>query len=103
MKRESKKDKSEKPGKVIRVDPLIWKHLNQHRKQHETVSSALRRLMGLPPRKGEFSPIQTFYILPESRVVALTIEEARGLAVIHAVRKGKKKTTEKPIEVRQIG
>lgn len=93
----------QKPGKVIRVDPMIWKYLSQNRKPKETVSALIRRLVGLPPRKG--ANIQSgyrYYILPESKIVCDSIEEARGQAILRAIKAGKKKPTEKPIEVRAV-
>lgn len=91
-----------KPGKVVRVDPMIWKFLGSQRKPKETVSAALRRLLGLPSRKGE-DPQGIIYILPESGIVCQTLAEARGEAILRAVKRGKKKPTEKPLKARVIG
>jgi hypothetical protein len=91
-----------KPGKVLRVDPLIWKFLSDRRKPKETNSALVRRLMGLPPRKGDATEAKTWFILPESKVACHTIEEARGAAIVIAVRTGKKKPSERPVEVREI-
>lgn len=97
-----KSKKDIKPGKVIRVDPVIWKFITHNRKPKETVSAVIRRLFLLPPRKGQAPQIQTFYILPESRIVCASIEEARGEAILRAIKSGKKKQIEKPIAVRAV-
>lgn len=91
----------EKPGKVIRVDTHTWKFLTQNRRPKEQISTLVRRLFGIPARKNEYE-VKTFYILPESRIVCDSIEEARGEAILRAVRKGKKKPSEKPLEVRPV-
>lgn len=94
--------KADKPGKVIRVDPIIWKYLNQQRKPKETVSALIRRLLYLPTKKGEAQPQRLFYILPESKIVCESIEEARGQAILKAVKSGKKRPSEKPVAVRAV-
>ena len=91
--------KKDKPGKVVRLDPLIWKSVNQSRKGKETISATLRRLLGLPPRKGNYVP-NTYYVLPGS--LCGTVEEARGEAIVRSVRGGKRKSIENPISVRLI-
>lgn len=99
MAEEAKTRKQEKPGKVVRVDPLIWKHLMARRKEKETVSSVIRRLLGLPSRRpGISSPPKKFYVLPSD--LSESAEEARGRAIIRAVRA--KKKPERPIEVREV-
>lgn len=91
-----------KPGKVIRVDPVTWNFLTKNRKEKESVSAAVRRLLALPPKKGKAQEMQVYYILPESRIVCYSIEEARGQAILKAVKAGKDQPTEKPIRVKAI-
>lgn len=89
-----KGEKKPKPGKVIRVDPVVWKLLSAKREPKETITAVLRRLLALPGRKGE-KPKQ-YYILPSD--LTETISEARGRAIVMAVRR--KTKPEKPIAVR---
>ena len=95
-------EKKQKPGKVIRVDPTIWNHIQDKRKPRESISALLRRCLGLPSKKGDKTEGEVFYILPESKVVCRTLAEAKGEAILQAIKAGKKKPTEKPIEVRVV-
>lgn len=92
-----------KAGRVVRLTPVIQKFIEQRKQGKETVSGTLCRLLGLPNKKGDTAmrPL-TFYILPESRVVCDSLPEAKGVAIMRAVKKGLKKPTERPIEVRAI-
>lgn len=86
--------RKEKPGKVVRVDPVTWKLIASSRGAKETVTAVIRRLMGLSPRKGD-AP-KKLYVLPSA--LSESIEEARGKAILEAVKK--KGKPEKPIAVR---
>lgn len=94
--------KKQKPGKVTRVDTVTWKFIEGHKKPKERTATAIRRLLGLPPRKSEYEKPPVFYILPEAHVVCSSIEEARGVALVRWVRRGKIGPKERPIEVRAI-
>ena len=86
-----------KPGKVIRVDELTFRFISEKRRRGEPVTALLRRLLGLPSRKGIVER-PTQYVLPSD--LHPTIEDARGEAVLRAVR-GKRKA-EEPKIVREI-
>lgn len=88
----------DKPGKVIRVDPTTWKYITQQKQEKETLSAVVRRLLGLAPKKGNWIP-NKFFILPSS--LFNSVSEARGAAVMQAVKK-KDKSIERPIEVRKF-
>lgn len=99
-----KKKQGPKPGKVIRVDKEAWSLLARKKRPNETISALIRRVLGIPPRKNPTGRIvRRFFILPESRVIldCSTIEEARGRALLHFLRKGEE-PSEKPIEVREV-
>lgn len=92
-----------KPGKVIRIDPSIWDFVQSKRRGEETISSVLRRLLGLSRRRGwsrrtEDPETKSFFVLPSE--LSRTAAEARGRAVMLSVRS--KSKPEKPIEVREI-
>lgn len=90
-----------KPGRVHRLDPMVDRFVAEKKRPGESTSALLRRLFGLPERKTGKVQTRHFYLLPESRVAFETIEEARGEAILRAVKTGKKKPTEKPILVRE--
>lgn len=83
-----------KPGKVLRVDPMIYKVLASKKGPKETWSAVLRRLLGLPSRKG-VAPKKHF-VLPSALIESLP--EAKGRAVLEAAKK--KTKPEKPVAVR---
>ena len=80
-----------KPGHVARLNPEMWRMVTAERRKGESVSSVLRRLID-----GAAKKMRTLYALPSDLVE--TVEDARGRAVIRAV-KGKRKP-EKPVAVR---
>ncbi len=86
-----------KLGRVIRISPLLDKLLAKHKTSKESMSAVLERLLANPP-----SDNKTYFILPEARIVFDTIEEARGKAILLAVKSGMKKPKEKPIAVREV-
>ena len=45
--------KDSKPGKVLRIDPLLHALLTKKRKGREPWSAVLRRELGLKPRRGK--------------------------------------------------
>ncbi len=78
-----------KKGKVIRITPDLQTIVEMEKKKNETIPEVLRRLLGL---KGEVR-----YVLPSD--IYETPEDARGIAVMRAV-KAKNKKIEKPLPVR---
>jgi len=87
-----------KPGRVIRIDPLLVKTLEEKKRPYETMSGLLRRLMGLPSRKGAVE-VRAYYVLPSD--MAETVEEARGRAIIEKVKR-KLAKPERPVVVREV-
>lgn len=88
---------AKKPGEVIRIDELTARYIKEKRRRGETKTAVIRRLLGLPSRKGiiERPPV---YVLPSD--VFLTIEDARGAAIVRAVRA--KQAAEEPKIVREV-
>lgn len=83
--------KKEKPGKVVRLDPAVWRLVSAERTKGETITGAIRRLLGLTRAK-----TRKLYVLPSD--LSESVEEARGRAVLVAVKR--KMKPEKPIAVR---
>ena len=90
-----KKKQLPKKGKVARLVPELAKLVSDNQCEDETVSAVLLRLLD------HSDPPMFYYILPESRIVCDTAAEARGTAILRAVRRGKK-PTEKPLKVRVV-
>lgn len=86
----SRKQKPKK-GKVVRLTPDLVTIITEEHQEGETVPETIRRLLGLT---GEVR-----YVLPSD--IHESIEDARGAAVIRAVR-SKIKRTERPIPVRRV-
>ncbi len=86
-----RKRQKPKKGRVIRLTPDLVTIVAAEQERGEKIPDVLRRLLGL---KGEVR-----YVLPSD--VHETVEEARGEAVIRAVRR-KLKRPEKPITMRKV-
>lgn len=93
-----------KKGHVIRVSDHAWSVLNERREGtiKETIDSVLNELHDLTVRIEDIMKSKTYFILPESKVVCESEPEARGEAILRAVKKGKKSPSEKPIAVKVI-
>lgn len=90
-----------KPGHVLRVSPTVWRHLLLRKRKKESVDGMMRRLLGLPSRKGKVQNLRVFWALPKLGVITETEEDARGLAVVVKVQK-KLSEIEDPICVREL-
>lgn len=80
-----------KKGRVVRLTPDLVKILADEQRPDETIPATIRRLLKVT---GEI-----LYVLPSD--VYEKVEDARGQAVLRAIR-AKTKRTEKPIEVRKL-
>lgn len=95
-----KRKQKPKAGKVVRLEPTVWRFFEKKRHKDETVSALVRRLIG-PPLSPD-QEVKTYYILPEAKLVCETLEEARGAAVLHSVRMKRKDRIERPLVVRVV-
>lgn len=87
---EPKKQKPKK-GRVVRLTPDLVTIIAEEKEPGETIPAVIRRLLGLT---GEVR-----YVLPSD--LHETVEDARGAAVVRAVRR-KLKRTERPVSVRKV-
>lgn len=89
-------DKPAKPkaGKVIRVSDMAWAYLKSI-----LVGESIRETVDMVVKQN--TKTKVYYILPEAGVVFNTIAEARGAAILFAVKSGKK-TPDKPVEVFEV-
>jgi len=86
-----KKKQKPKKGRVVRLNPDLITIISEEQKDEETVSDTVRRLLGLT---GEIN-----YVLPSD--IHRSVEDARGAAVLRAVR-AKQKKAERPVPVRPV-
>lgn len=96
--------RKKKIGHVVRVSDDAWDYISgtETRSAREAVDILILEMQDLRAHLERIMKRKPLYVLPESGVVCKTLEEARGEAIIRAVRAGRKKPTEKPIEVREV-
>lgn len=89
-------DKEHK-GKPIKVSRTVYEYLTKLKEPKEGYDALLRRHFGLESRKGHPQPLATYYIIdtPEDLVVKRTLAEAKGEAILLAVKRGQKLTDKK--------
>lgn len=87
-----------KPGRIVRLDPVIMTYVTSKIRGKESISSVLRRLLGLPKKKTGEIEARLLYVLPSDIVTSRA--EARGRALQMSIRS--KKKPESPIEVREV-
>jgi len=86
-------------GKPVRLSYLVLETLDKKRRGKEGFDAVLRRLLGLPNRRGTAQILRSFWLLPQKLIVRKSRAEAKGEAVLASVRSGKKKVMEAPIRV----
>ena len=101
---EEAKQPRKKKGRVVRLSKEVETYLSRKRKGSESFDSILRRVFGLPDRKGNEQPLKTYYVIDnggKSPIIKRDKAEAKGEAIILAVRKDSKKT-ERVLTVREV-
>lgn len=88
-----------KPGKIVRIDPMLVRLYESKKRGKESVSAFFRRIVGLPSKKTGEPDLKIYYVLPSH--LHESVEEARGQAVVEKVKKGLAKP-EKPVELREV-
>lgn len=97
---QKRKNKKKRPGKVVRFDKTAYSLLEKHRQSpKETASEIFLRVIDGLEENAKFGRV--YYILPESKRVCDSLPEAKGLAILEAVRRGHKKPKESPIKVKE--
>lgn len=104
---EVKRTVRKKKGKVVRLSDTIEQFIRRkRRKSDESYDAVLRRLFGIDTLKGAKQPLRTYFILETDRdpIAKRTLAEARGEAIILAVRRQKKRIYkgETPIKVQEV-
>jgi len=93
----------EKYGKAVRISKDVKTYLEKRQRGTESYDATLRRLFGLPDRKGNAQPLRTLWIVPNGTapIARLTQAEARGDAIVLAAKRGIKKA-EQVIQVQEV-
>ena len=92
--------KRKQKGKVVRLGYNVHEALRRRKTKGESWDAFFRRLMGLPTRKGEVQDKKTYWLLESARLIFDTEKEARGHAILDAVRDGRgARKVEAPIKV----
>lgn len=86
-----------KKGKVVRLAPETWSFISFHQNNNETIANTIKRLIQPPTHLG-----RSYYILPETGIVCTSRAEAKGVAIMTAVKRGRKTLIEEPIEVKEV-
>jgi len=101
---EGESAKKKKPrGKVIKLSLELSAYLKSRMSRGEGYDAVIRRLLGLPTRKGEPQGLAEFYVVPNDGkpIIRLTLAEARGDAILQATKK-KLKKAERVLTVREV-
>lgn len=86
-------------GKVERISADVLAHLEGKRRPKESFDAFLRRLLGLPNRKGVRPQLLEAWVLPS--LCFPSEAKAKGHAVMQAAWQGKSSRPEKPVRVRE--
>jgi hypothetical protein len=91
------KEVKRKNGKVIKLSRELAKYLDGLRTERESYDSALRRQFGLPSRTGYEQMLKHYFVIdsPVQLSIHRTEAEAKGEAILLAVRSGQKRTDKK--------
>jgi len=90
-KKKRKKSKATAGGsQVVRLSESVLAYLGKRQRDEEPLDATLRRLFGLPTKKGDPQPLTTVYVvMDESNPQAFFNKgEARGAAISAGVKKG---------------
>ncbi len=79
-------------GKVVKISRELYAHLGELRLKGEGYDGMLRRYFGIPSRTGHPQPLRTYYVIdsPKDLLVRRTVAEAKGDAILLAVKRGQK-------------
>ncbi len=100
--------KAKKDGRVIKLSREVFAHLAALKGEREGFDGCLRRHLGLPSRTGHEQPLRTYFIIdtPDDLIVHRKLSEARGEAILLAVRRGQrlsdKKRKDAVVTVREL-
>lgn len=103
--RAKKEEKALSPGgRVIRLSPEVFSHLEKKQEPGESFDSLMRRMLNLPDRTGEYSgqPLIEMWLLRSTGEVRPTRAKAQALAVLNGAKKGHEMQFERPVRLREV-
>lgn len=95
-------------GRVVKLSRDLYAHLTELKQKGEGYDGLLRRQFGLPSKKGHEQPLREYYVIdtPDDLIIKRKLPEARGEAILLAVKRGQrlsdKKRRESVIKVREM-
>lgn len=104
MKPKVKRKQGKKIGVLARISTDAHKFLSDMgtKSIRESLDQALAELFDMKIYIEQMNKGKTWVVLPESRIVCQTMAEARGEAILRAVKRGKRMSAEEPVQVREI-
>jgi hypothetical protein len=91
--------KKKTSGKVIKISKEVFSFIKEGR-ESLSADAALRKLLGIAPRKGEFSPPLEYWLIRKPLSIFKTRKAARGAAIVQSVRVTAE--VERPRKIREI-
>ena len=106
MARKKRKPKS----KPVRLSDELVAYIEKRREpkqedkpELESIDYVARRLFGIPTRKGVKQSLKTYFVLTKPELMIFRGKaEARGGAIVQAVRQGRSKVLEKAMQVKEM-
>lgn len=85
-----------KTGKVIKLSRELYGHLTSLKGKGEGYDAFLRKHFGLPAKNGHEQPLRSYFVIdtPTDLLVRRTLAEAKGEAILLAVKRGQKFRTD---------
>lgn len=100
-KRKKSRGKPASKGKNIRISDAVFGTLDSSRLKGESWDNLLRKILGLPNRRGEHPALVEGWLELNTGRLYLSRSEARGQAVVEAAKQGKKQISQ-PIFMREV-
>lgn len=96
--------KKKQKSKVVKVSAEVYSYIKNGYRGKLSVDAALRRICGLPSRKGKSQKLRQIWVLRRYRLAAFSkLREAKGQAVVEFVQHGGKfNAPERPMKVREV-
>lgn len=90
-------------SRLVRLSAVVLRHLKEKAQKRESADLTLRRLLGLPDKKGKAQTLELYYVIPNGGdpKISRDLAEARGEAILLAAGKGLKRA-ERIITVQEL-
>lgn len=99
--KKGKRRKEPDKGKPVRLSWEVLKYVKRYAGAKESFDSVLRRLLGLPTKKGEKQELRVFWTVPGQKKLYEDRADAAGESILLAHKSGKRKA-KKPIKLKEF-